>query len=369
MADYKLISADSHFVEPPNMWAERIDKQYRDRAPRIVHGVNGQDADFFVCENVSPTPVAGFFAAGIKPETLPEHIKRGFAGAPPSVWDPAARVKDQDLDGVQAEMIYTSMGMPLYGLDDANLRAACFRAYNDWAVEYCSPYPKRLLPLGLLTLEDIDAGIKELTRIVNKGMKGAMIWAEAPDERPYNHRDYDPFWAAAQDLNVPLSLHILTGRRGTGIDFMKGNIALQASTIHHQIERTLALFVFGGVFERFPKLRIVSAENDVAWMPYLLWRMDLVQKGLGVLDSTKLSLLPSEYIKRQVWATFIKDPIFINSLDRFGADNIMWSSDYPHRAATWPRSREFVSDTFGSLDEVTRRKIVHDTAARVYGLD
>ena len=196
-----------------------------------------------------------------------------------------------------------------------------------------------------------------------------MIWAEAPDERPYNHRDYDPFWAAAQDLNVPLSLHILTGRRGTGIDFMKGNIALQASTIHHQIERTLALFVFGGVFERFPKLRIVSAENDVAWMPYLLWRMDLVQKGLGVLDSTNLSLLPSEYIKRQVWATFIKDSIFINGLEHFGADNIMWSSDYPHRAATWPRSREFVSDTFGSLDEVTRRKIVHDTAARVYGLD
>jgi len=168
---------------------------------------------------------------------------------------------------------------------------------------------------------------------------------------------------------VPLSLHILTGRRGTGIDFMKGNIALQASTIHHQIERTLALFVFGGVFERFPKLRIVSAENDVAWMPYLLWRMDLVQKGLGVLDSTKLSLLPSEYIKRQVWATFIKDSIFINGLEHFGADNIMWSSDYPHRAATWPRSQEFVSDTFGSLDEVTRRKIVHDTAARVYGLD
>jgi predicted TIM-barrel fold metal-dependent hydrolase len=368
MADYKLISADSHFVEPPNMWAERIDKKFRERAPHVVRGVNGQDAEFFVCENINPTPVGGFFAAGIKPETLPEHIKKGFAAAPPSVWDPAARLKDQDLDGVQAEMIYTSMGMPLYGLDDVELRAACFRAYNDWAVEYCSYDPKRLLPLGLITLEDIHAAVKELTRVGNKGMKGAMIWAEAPDERPYNHRDYDPFWAAAQDLNMPLSLHILTGRRGTGIDFLKGNIALQACTLHHQVERSLAIFVLGGVLERFPRLRIVSAENDVAWMAYLMWRMDLVYKGLGVLDSTTLAMMPSEYIKRQVYATFINEPIFVNGLDRYGPDNIMWSSDYPHRAATFPRSQEFIAKTFGSLEETARRKIVHDTAARVYGL-
>ena len=89
-------------------------------------------------------------------EDLPEYIKKGFESAPASVWDPAARLKDQDVDGVQAEVIYTSMGMPLYGLDDTQLRVACFRAYNDWAVEYCSHDPKRLLPLGLITLEDIE---------------------------------------------------------------------------------------------------------------------------------------------------------------------------------------------------------------------
>jgi hypothetical protein len=102
------------------------------------------------------------------------------AAAPASVWDPAARIKDQDLDGVQAEIIYTTLGMPLYGLDDGELRAACFRAYNDWAVEYCSYDPKRLLPLGLITLEDIGAGVEELRRIAKKGMRGAMIWAEPP---------------------------------------------------------------------------------------------------------------------------------------------------------------------------------------------
>jgi predicted TIM-barrel fold metal-dependent hydrolase len=211
--------------------------------------------------------------------------------------------------------------------------------------------------------------VQELRRIAKKGMRGAMIWAEAPSDRPYSHPDYDPFWAAAQELNIPLSLHILTGRRGTGVDFFKGDLALQVATLHHEIERSLAVFVLGGVLERFPKLTIVSAENDVAWMAYFMWRMDFAQGRLGALSSTKLTLKPSEYIKRQVYATFINEPVFLSELHRYGADNIMWSSDYPHTAAIWPRSQQFIKETFDGLQEEDRRKIVHDTAARVYRID
>jgi len=366
MADHRIISADSHFVEPPSMWAERVDKKFRDRAPHTVRGLNGRDGEFFVCENISPVPVAGFFGAGVPSEALAEHMKKSMEAAPASVWDPAARIKDQDRDGVQAEVIYTSMGMPLYGLDDVALRVACFRAYNDWAVEYCSHDPKRLLPLGLITLEDIGAGVQELQRIAKKGMRGAMIWAEPPAELPYNHTDYDPFWTAAQDLNMPLSLHILTGRKGMGVDFFKGNLALQVSTLHHEVERSIAVFVLGGVLERFPKLTIVSAENDVAWMPYFMWRMDFAQDRVGSMSSKKLSLKPSEYVKRQIYASFINEPIFLDGLHRYAADNAMWSSDYPHTAAIWPKSQEFIKETFSGLSEADRRKIVHDTAARVY---
>jgi len=352
------------------MWAERLDKKFRDRAPHTVRGLNGKDGEFFVCENINPFPVAAFFGAGVPSAELPEHNKKGMESAPASVWDPAARIKDQDRDGVIAEVIYTSMGMPLYMLDDAELRTACFHAYNDWAVEYCSHNPKRLLPLGLITLEDIQAGVQELQRIAKKGMRGAMIWASPPDDRPYSHPEYDPFWTAAQDLNMPLSLHILTGRRGTGADFFKGNLALQVSTLHHEVERSIAVFVLGGVLERFPKLTIVSAENDVAWMPYFMWRMDFAHGRIGALSGeTKLSLKPSEYIKRQVYATFINEPVFLDGLHRYGADNIMWSSDYPHTAAIWPRSQEFIKETFSGLSEANRRKIVHDTAARVYRIE
>jgi predicted TIM-barrel fold metal-dependent hydrolase len=112
----------------------------------------------------------------------------------------------------------------------------------------------------------------------------------------------------------------------------------------------------------------VSAENDVGWMPYLMYRLDTIQSRLGALGGMKLPLRASEYVKRQVYATFIADPVFIDSLHRYGPENIMWSSDYPHTAATYPRSQEIVTKRFGGLPEEQRRKIVHDTAAQVYGL-
>src|SRR5262249_56140298 len=127
--------------------------------------------------------------------------------------------------------------------------------------------------------------------------------------------------------------------------------------------------VSGGVRKKSPRLKIVSAENDVGWMAYFMYRLDTVQHRLGALGGLKLPMRASEYIKRQVYATFIADPVFVDSLHRYGPDNIMWSSDYPHTAATFPRSQEIVAKRFGSLPEEQRRKIVRDTAASVYGLE
>ncbi len=370
MAEYNLISADSHFVEPPTMWVERLDKKFRDRAPHTVKDYKGRGGEWFVCENITPMAVAGFFGAGVPSAELPAHSKKGFDEAPKSVWDASYRIADQDRDGVDAEVIYTSMGMPLFGLDDAELRFFCFRAFNDWATEYCSYDLKRLIPLGLITLEDIPSAVDELQRIAKKGMRGAMIWAEPPGDRPYSDPDYEPFWAAAQDLNMPLSLHILTARSGTGANPASGkDFLLSLANLHHQIERSISVLVYGGVLEKFPGLRIVSAENDVGLMAYFMYRLDTVQHRLGALGNMKLPLRASEYIKRQVYATFIADPVFIDSLDRYGPDNIMWSSDYPHTAATYPRSQQIVAKRFGNLPDEQRQKIVRGTAARVYGLD
>jgi hypothetical protein len=140
--------------------------------------------DYLACEDIAPAPLATFFSAGVPAAEMPEFMKRGFDDAPKTVHDPAGRIKDQDRDSVAAEVIYTSMGMPLFGLADAEFRAAGFRAFNDWATDYCGYDLERLIPLGLVTLEDIPAAIAELERIKRKGMVGAMIWREAPADRP-----------------------------------------------------------------------------------------------------------------------------------------------------------------------------------------
>ena len=373
MADSQLISADSHFVEPPSMWVESRDRRFRDRALRTVK-LDRKPGEYYVCEDIAPTPLAAFFCAGVPAAELPEFMKRGLAEAPKAVHDPAERIKDQDRDNVAAEVIYSSTGMPLFSLADAAFRATCFRAFNDWDTDYCQYDLKRLIPLGLITLEDIPSAVPELERIQRRGMAGAMIWGEAPADQPYSHPDYDPFWAAAQDLEMALSLHILTGANGTaghaskvpnpdmkGVQFMTGIISMV-----HPIERSLTAFVFGGVFQRFPRLKIVSVENDVAWLPSFLYRIPkYAARGLAKFN---LSLKPSEYIKRRVCATFIDDPVFVNLLDWYPAENIMWSPDYPHGQATFPRSQGYVTQHLSKVSEADRPKIVHDTGTKFYGL-
>ena len=367
MAAHRIISADSHFVEPPTMWAERIDAKFRDRAPHTQQGYKGRPGEWFMCENIQPVQVGGFFGSGKSSEELPEHLKKGFEVAPKSVWDPAERLKEQDRDGVSAEGLYTSMGMLLFGLDDAELRAASFTAFNDWAAEYCSYDPKRLIGLGAITLEDIPAGVRELERIADKGLRGTLVWGSPPEDAPYSDPVYDPFWAAAQDLNMPLSLHILTGRGGNR--FSRRRVLYGYMRLPQEIQLTLADMVTGGVFERFPKLRIVSAENDVSWLPHFMYRLDHAYDRLRHIEGLTLSMLPSEYIKRNIWATFQFETSNVEfTRQAVGTEQIMWSSDYPHTDSPWPRSREFIAGAFEDMREDDVAKIVGGNAAELYGI-
>src|SRR5947208_7913940 len=160
----RVISADSHMMEPADLWLERLDNKYKDRAPRGIQGYGGKKGYFFVVEGIRPFPVAGGFAAGNKPEDLPKAWEKGYEGCRPSGWDPVERIKDQDIDGVEAEVLYTTLGMSLFGLDDAQLQRDCFAVYNDWVAEFCRQNRRRLHSSALISLEAIDAGGKGLTR-------------------------------------------------------------------------------------------------------------------------------------------------------------------------------------------------------------
>lgn len=370
---HPLISADSHICEPPTLWVERLERQYRDRAPRTVIGHEGREGEFFVAEGLAPRPVARLFGAGVRAEDMPEYGKKTFAAAPPSVWDPGARLEEQDLDGVAAEVLYTGFGLFLYGLDDPGLRAACFRAYNDFLADYCSHDPNRLIGLALIDLDDIPGAVAELTRSVGRGLRGAMIWSAAPGDRPYHHRDYDPFWAAAHDLGIPLTMHAHSARRGAGIaPAQTAGRMVSFVMMPLDIQRSLAEMVLYGVFDRHPRLKVVSAENDCSWLPHLMFRLDHTYEEFRFLDpaAVQLSMKPSDFVRRNILATFQYEKAELDlTREYFGAGGLMWGSDYPHADSTWPRSREVLGALLAGTPDGDAREMVGGAAARLYRID
>ncbi|MBI3303777.1 MAG: amidohydrolase family protein, partial [Deltaproteobacteria bacterium] len=216
------VSADGHVVEPPDLWTSRIEQRFRDRAPRIE---SRPDGDYYIMEGRPPAPITGLEGAMMnekmagKIETIRPHR---FADARPGAWDPHARLADQDLDNLRAEAIYPGIGLGFFAFPDVEFQRACFQAYNDWLSEFCSVAPDRLLGAGLLSVKGpVEWAIEEAERVAKKGLRSVSIPAVVP-ERPYSRsNEYEPMWAALQDLGLPVAVHA-----GTGVDLMKSFMEL-----------------------------------------------------------------------------------------------------------------------------------------------
>jgi predicted TIM-barrel fold metal-dependent hydrolase len=365
MTQYRLISADSHVNEPPDLWVTRVDKKYRERAPQLmVNPPGGKEGAYFYYEGFAPHPIGIGFGAGKSPEELKTFLNQAtYADARPGGWDPAERKKDNAVDGVEADVLYTTLGFRIFWLKDAGLQADCFRAYNDWLAEFVSYDPKHMAGLAMISLYDPKAGARELERCATMGLKGAMIWCSPPQDQPYSSDVYDPFWAAAQELKMPISLHAITGM-GVESQWNWGERYMRSTVLAHEVEKSFSVLIFSGVLDRFPKLQIVSAENNVGWIPYFLQRMDRFaerSRDLGI------KLKPSEYFARQMWATYIFDYVGVQSRQFIGVDRMMWSSDYPHQASSWPHSQEVVARDFKDASAEDIFKITRGNVARLYG--
>jgi predicted TIM-barrel fold metal-dependent hydrolase len=164
---------------------------------------------------------------------------------------------------------------------------------------------------------------------------------------------------------MPISLHILTGRRGTGVDTR--HVLRSYMSLPHSIQVSFAELVLGGVLERYPRLKLVSAENDISWMPHFCYRLDHAYDRLRHLDTVQLSLRPSDYMKRQVYGTFQFETENVGfTCEKYGADRLMWSSDYPHTDSPWPRSKEFIAQWIDTIDEAEKYKVIGGNAAELY---
>ncbi|HYC23484.1 MAG TPA: amidohydrolase family protein [Candidatus Bathyarchaeia archaeon] len=363
---FRVISADSHVVEPLSLWSERAERRYRERVPRLVRELDGKVGNFVVCEDAMPVPLAAFSSAGMSAEELSAAFARGEAGVRRGAYEPRARLEDMQADGIAAEVLYPSVALQLFRLGDGTLQAECFRVYNDWLAEYCMAARDCLVGVALISLFDVVAAVKEIERARELGLSGAMIWGAPPVGDSYASERYDRVWAAAAAAGLPLSLHLGTNRE---LAAPGESIAVAYMLTILPVQRALSQLILGGVLERYRDLRFVSVENEVGWLPHFLARMDHGAEKYRAVSSLTLAMRPSEYFHRQIFATFQEDRIGIEARARIGVGNLMWASDYPHSDSTWPRSREVIARDFAGVPEDERAMILGGNVARLYGID
>jgi predicted TIM-barrel fold metal-dependent hydrolase len=364
-----VISSDSHVIEVPDLWEKGLPLSLRERAPKAYFDEK-RDAWMFGSQEVQPQAVGGLFMAGQRPDQLESFRHAGFSLARPGGWDPIERIKDMKTDGVSAEVLYPSLGLGLYCVEDAALQEALFQAYNDWVIDYCAKVPDRLYAIALLSMFDVDHAIAEMTRCKKRGIVGTMIWQVPHPKLPLSDSHYERFWAASQDLELPVHLHILTGfggsmKRQTSHGVNRFRIGVNQT---REIEDALFEIIFTGVLERYPKLKVVSVENEIGWIPFWLGQCDKAFKRHRHSEKLPIDKLPSEYFYRQVYATFFNDHVGGKLFSWWGTDNCMWSNDYPHQNSTWPNSREVINRDMGHLPAADRDKLLNTNVRKLYNL-
>jgi predicted TIM-barrel fold metal-dependent hydrolase len=376
--EYRIISADDHIDLPwlpKDLWQKRVPAAWRERAPRVADTPEGP---YWVCGDERWEAWGGRRGAAGAQGGRRTALERGGV-LEPGVLRPtttALRLADMDRDGVDATVMYGPI-VPLL-IEDPELRRVCYRAYNDWLAEFCATAPDRLVGAGLIPIDDPKAAADEVRHFRQIGLRTGMLLA-ARVEVPLWEEVWHPLWEAGAETGIPIGFHLGGGLRTVTFSGPKathaGNMGVRVSCSTLQMDEPLAGVIFSGALERYPALKIVLAETGIGWLPYMLERMDDTYRKFldaeeywrthGGLD---LTMPPSLYVQRQIWATFQTDLVGLRVLDTLGADRVMWASDYPHADSTWPDSRTAIEENFRDVAPAPRRRILCENARELYRL-
>jgi predicted TIM-barrel fold metal-dependent hydrolase len=356
-----LISADSHVVEPGTLWLEGTARRYRERVPRIV---STADTDLWHYESGETVSFAAFASAGNWQGRSDSNMR--VADLRPAISEPRARLVEAEQDGVVAEVLYPSFAMRLFGIQEPDYQQELFRAYNDWVAAFCSAAPERLVPHAALSILDPAAAAVEARRLAKRGFRGVLLNAHPRPGMDLGNERYEQLWSTLEDCGLRASLHLYAG------DTEPRPLAFLAaySTDPVRVQESIATLVFSGVAERHPRLRFVIVESDVGWLAHLLSRMDraFTRKAPRWGSALTSGLLPSEIFKRQFSCVLTDDRAAILAREITGTQVLMWGSDYPHNDSSWPDSAKVLDSVLAGVDAAERRGIVHDNAARLYGI-
>jgi len=376
--DYQRISADCHIDLiwlPPELFTSNASARLKDRMPYVIDTSKGK---MWVAKNGARFGLMnGMGSAGR--EYTPGQIHRSDRMASTGLYDdgkkgirrltdPELRLKDQDRDGVQGEVLYGILGASMR-LNDNEAATEMLTIYNEWLADFCRTHSDRYAGLASIPGHDIGAAVAEVKRVAKTGVLRGIDIANRPDLQPFWDPVWEPLWAIAEEARLPVHLHTIGGSlpdlsklpRKTG----RAAFATMISSFQMYMAVPLMAIIFGGVLEHHPGFKMVIGESGIGWLPYVLDHMDLEWEDQ--FTDLDLKMKPSEYWRRQCYATYQTDRIGIKMLDEIGEDNIMWGSDFPHPDGIWPDSQEYIQRELGHLPAATRQKIVCANAGRLYG--
>ena len=388
-----LVDMDAHVVEPPDLWSSRLPQRHRERGPRIVHapagevrlvegkyvetpGTEGPDVAWWFYEDTKAQIKRYIASAGVPAEEVTSS-GINYDDMRPGCWIPAERLADMAINGVQAQMCFPNYprfcGQLFLWGTDRELARLCVEAYNDWMVEeWCGSSGGRLIPLCIVPLWDVDLAVAEVRRNAARGVR-AVAFSELPAYlglESLHSRYWDPFFAVCQETGTVVSMHIGSGTR-TPQTSADAPGAVGATIIFGNSVASMTDFMYSGVLHRFPQLKLLYAEAQIGWIPYLLERIDDVwetHRGWSH-GQDNCPQPPSTYYYRQITSCFFKDAAGVEMLDKVGLDNVTFETDYPHQDGTWPHSREAAAMQFGHLDQSALDKIARGNAIKLLGLD
>src|SRR6266508_3328609 len=377
----RFISADDHIDLrwlPKDLWTARLPARLREHGPRVVESERGA---YWTWEGQSFSP-HGYYTAAQGSGAM-WAIERGGVMREGELRRTTAelRLTDMDRDGADASIMYGPTDPMAIG--DPELRRCCYEAYNDWLAEFCAAKPERLIGVAQLSMEDPVVARGELDRLAKRGgLRHVNILASRANPPIYDEA-WEPFWELAEDLAIPIGFHLAVLVKKTRLDAedrsatnpmiaVASRFAKEPPGI--QLLEPITGLIFAGVLDRHPGVKIVMAEAGLAWIPSMIQGLDMwyqrTRDGRRLTGEGPISLpelLPSEYFNRQIWISFVDDPLGVKIVGSvLDADKVMFGSDYPHPASTWPYSQKVIKETMQDLSPDVRQKIVGDNARALF---
>jgi len=374
MAKYNVISADAHLETPPTDWVERMPAHLRSEAPQVVKLDTGGDG--VSVAGKPPAPLGLQLTGGQK---FNEFVTRGrsFSDKLPGSGDPAQRLREQDQDGTDAELMYCAVVQTaLKSIKNPVVLKEIAKAYNAYLNDFCSHSPDRLFGAALIPPTNIDDAMEELERISNYKAVRAACLITFPNGSEWGTYGDEPFWKAASDMGLCVTAHHNFGGEDKGKSHPLAGQKDKALQLDGEVDLahfawlltcdmpiptipilTIEQLFLGGVFDRHPNIRFHFAETGIGWLPYWLEQMDDRFERHRHWAKVKLNKKPSDYVRQHVTFSFQEDHAGTRNRDLIGIDNICWASDFPHSVGDWPYSRETRERQFKSLPDNERRKL------------